>query len=61
VLWNQGVQTDRQVLTNRPDIIVKNNKDRTCLLTDVTIPSDRTVIQNEAERKLKYKNLSIEI
>jgi hypothetical protein len=23
VLWNQGVQTDREVLANRPDIIIK--------------------------------------
>jgi hypothetical protein len=24
VLWNQGVQTDREVLANRPNIIIKN-------------------------------------
>jgi hypothetical protein len=51
----------REVLANRSDIIVKNKKDRTCLLVDVAIPSDRNVIQKEAEKKLKYKNLSIEI
>jgi hypothetical protein len=32
-----------------------------CLLIDVTIPSDMNVIEKEAEKKLKYKNLSIEI
>jgi hypothetical protein len=26
VLWKQGVQTDREVLVNRPDIIIKNKK-----------------------------------
>jgi hypothetical protein len=26
VLWNQGVKTDREVLTNRPDIIVKKQE-----------------------------------
>jgi hypothetical protein len=46
---------------NRPDIIIKNKKDKTCLLIDVAIPSDKNVIQKEAEKKLKYKNLSIEI
>jgi hypothetical protein len=51
---------DREVLANRPDIIV-TNKDRICLLIDVAIPSDRNVIQKEAEWKLKYKNLSVEI
>jgi hypothetical protein len=31
---------DREVLANRPDIIIKN-KDKTCLLIDVAIPSDK--------------------
>jgi hypothetical protein len=30
-------------------------------LIDVAIPSDKNVIQKEAENKLKHKNLSIEI
>jgi hypothetical protein len=61
VLWNQGIQTDREVLANRPDTIIKNKKDKICLLIDVAIPSDRNIIQKESEKKLKYKNLSIEI
>jgi hypothetical protein len=36
---------------NRPDIIIKNKKDKTCLLIDVAIPSDKNVIQKEAEKK----------
>jgi hypothetical protein len=48
-------------VANRPDIIVRNKKDRICLLIDIAIPSDRNEIQKEAEKKLKYKNLSIEI
>jgi hypothetical protein len=51
---------DREVLANRPDIIVKN-KYGTCVLIDGAIQSDRNVIQKEAEKKLKYKNLRIEI
>jgi hypothetical protein len=61
VLWNQGIQTDREVLTNRPDIVIKNKKGKTCLLIDVAIPSDKNIIQKEAEKKLKYKHLTIEI
>jgi hypothetical protein len=60
VLWNQGVQTGREVLANRPDIIIKNKKDKICSLIDVAIPSDRNLIQ-ESEKKLKYKNLRTEI
>ena len=57
VLWNQAVHTDREVIANRPDIIIKNKKEKTCTLIDVAIPADR----KEAEKKLKYKSLCIEI
>jgi hypothetical protein len=50
VLWNRGIQTDREVSVNRPDIIVKNKKDKTCLLIDVTIPSDKNVMQKKLKR-----------
>jgi hypothetical protein len=38
--------------------LLNNNDDD---YDDVTIPSDKNVIQKEAENKLKYKNLTIEI
>jgi hypothetical protein len=61
VLWNQAVHTDREVTANRPDIIIKNKKEKTGTLIDVAIPADRNVVQKEAETKLKYKSLSIQI
>jgi hypothetical protein len=57
--WHQGVQTDRGVLANKPDIIIKNRIDKIWLLIGVAVPSDCYVIQNEAQNKLKHKNLSI--
>jgi len=61
VLWNQAVHTDREVTANRTDIIIKNRKEKTCTLIDVTISADRNVVLKEAEKKLKYKSLCIEI
>jgi len=61
VLWNQAVHTDREVTTNRPDMIIKNKKEETCTLIDVAIPADRNVMQKEVEKKLKHKSLGIEI
>ena len=61
LLWNQAVHTDREVTANRADIIIKNTKEKTCTLIDVAIPADRNVVQKEAEKKLKYKSLCIEI
>ena len=55
VLWNQAVHTDREVTANRPDIIIKNKKGKTCTLLDVAIPADRNVVQKEAENKLKIQ------
>ena len=58
VLWNH---TDREVTANSPDIIIKNKKEKTSILIDVTISADGNVLQKEAENKLKYKSLCIEI
>jgi len=52
---------DREVTANRPDIIIKNQKEKTCTQIDVAIPADRNVVKKEAEKKLKYKSLCIEI
>ena len=44
ILCNQQVQTDRTIPNNKPDIIIRDNEKRTCILTDVAIPGDRNVI-----------------
>jgi len=61
VLWNQAVHTDREVTANRPDIIIKNKKEKTRTLIDLAIPTVRNVGQRETEKNLKYKSLCIEI
>jgi len=45
ILWNQQVQTDRTIPNNKPDIIIRDNENRTCMLIDVAIPADRNVIK----------------
>ena len=61
ILWNQQVQTDRTIPNNKPDIIIRDNENGTCMLIDVAILVDRNVIKKEAEKILKYKDLTIEI
>jgi hypothetical protein len=55
--------TDREVLVKWLDIIVRNKKDRICLLTDEAMPSGRNVTQKEDEKNvnIKVKNLNIKI
>ena len=61
ILWYQQVQTDGTILKNKPDIIIQNNEKGTCMLIDVAISGDRSVIKKEPEKILKYKDLTIEI
>ena len=61
ILWNQEIQTDRTIPNNKPDIIIRDNEKGTYMLIDVAIPGDRNVIKKEAEKILKYKDLTIEI
>ena len=60
MVWNQQVQTDRTIPNNKPDIIIRDNEKRTCMLIDVAISGDRNVIKKEADKILKYKDLRIE-
>jgi hypothetical protein len=60
-MWNQKVQTDKTIPNNKPDIIIRDNEKGTCMLIDVAISGDRNVIKKEAEKILKYEDLTIEI
>ena len=61
IIWDAQIQTDRTIPANKPDVIVKDKKQKQCLIIDVAIPSDYNITQKEAEKRLKYKDLQIEI
>jgi hypothetical protein len=62
ILWNQQVQTDRTIPNrrNKPDNIIRDNEKGICMLIDVAISGDRNMIKKEAEKILKYKDLTID-
>ena len=43
------------------EIMIKNKKGKTYKSIDVEISADRTVVQKEAENKLDYKRIWIEV
>ena len=51
----------REPKDNKPDTKIRDNKQGRWMLTEVTIPGDRNVINKEAEKILKYKDLTTEI
>ena len=61
ILWNQQIQTDRTIPNNKPDILISDNEKVTFMLIDVAVSGDSNVIKKEAEKILKYKDLTIEI
>jgi len=61
ILWNKQVQTDRTIPNNKSEIIIRDNEKGKCVLIDVAITGHRNVIKKEAEKILKYQDLTIEI
>jgi len=51
----------KMIPNHKPDIIIRDSEKGTCMLMDVAISGDRKVIKKEAEKILKYKDLTIEI
>ena len=61
ILWDMPIHTDRTIAANRPDIVLKNKKDKTCLLIDMTIPLNTNTSVKTTEKLNKYKDLEIEV
>ncbi|KAL1448423.1 hypothetical protein WDU94_012335, partial [Cyamophila willieti] len=61
ILWDMSIITDRQINANRPDIVIHDKKKKICLLVDVAVPDDKNVAIKETEKRMKYKDLELEI
>ena len=61
MLWDMQVHTDKTINANKPNIIIKDKQEKTCMLIDMAIPSDRNTSVKVAEKLSKYKDLEIEI
>ena len=61
IIWNLMVHTDRTIGANKPDIIIKDTTEKTCLLIDMCVPADTNVSLQEFDKLSKYKDLEIEI
>ena len=60
ILWDMPIHTDRKITANRPDIVIKDHKTKTCKLIDMAVPSDRNTSVKVIEKLSKYKDLEIE-
>ena len=61
VIYDQVMTTDREVGANRPDIVVKDKKNKITYIIDISCPCDVNVIKKEAEKISKYGTLKREL
>ena len=54
ILWDFPIHTDRTIKANRPDIVVKDHKEKKCFLIDMTVPTDRDIAPKAFEKLFKY-------
>ena len=55
ILREMPIHTDRTIAADRQKVVLKNKKDKTCLLIDVTIPLD-TYTSVKTTEKLDVTN-----
>ncbi|XP_067053528.1 uncharacterized protein [Acropora muricata] len=61
VLWDMSIQTDREIKANSPDIAIKDKQEKSYLLIDMSIPTEKNTSVKVTEKLSKYKDLEIEI
>ena len=61
LLWDFPIQTDRELVHNKPDIVIIDKVNQIVQIIDISIPSDYNVITKRNEKITKYIDLSIEI
>jgi len=55
------IQTDRVIKANRLDIVIKNKQEKSCLLIDMSIPTEKNASVKVTEKLSKYKGLEIKV
>ena len=61
ILWDMPIQSDKEIKANRPDIVVKDKKGRSCQLIEISVPTERNTSIKMTEKLSRYKDLKIEI
>ena len=56
-LWDFEIQTDHQISARRPDLIIINEKKRTCRIVDFAVPAHNRVKLKECEKIDNYLDL----
>ena len=61
IYWGFPIRTDKTIQAKRPVIVIKHKQNKTCQLTDMSVPSASNISAKVFEKLSKYKDLEIEI
>ena len=61
LLWNLSIQTDHQLMHNKPDIVYINKEEKSAMIIDIAIPMDSNIAEKRYEKIRNYTDLAIEI
>ena len=53
ILRDMPLNTDKEIKANRPDIIIKDKKEKKCIMIDMSTPSEKNVSIKEIEKLSK--------
>ena len=60
-MWECHIHADHHVKARRPDLVIVNEREKTCQIIDVFIPVDTAVREKEKEKMKKYQDLAREV
>ena len=61
LLWDMNIQCDNVIEARRPDIVIIDRKEESCIIVDIAVPADGRVHEKEREKVEKYQDLRREI
>ena len=61
ILWDFSIQTDHVIEARRPDLVVVDQKERSCKIIDFAIPGDSRIEEKEKDKIEKYQDLEKEL
>ena len=61
LLWDMNIQCDNVIEARRPDIVIIDKKEKSCIIVDIAVPADGRVHEKEREKVEEYQDLRREI
>ena len=61
MMWNTAISIARKICSDCPDICFRNKKTDSCLLIDISCPTDGNIARKQTEKLTKYSDLRVEV